>query len=212
MSPRQSKLIAAGALILGGFLSFRAMQPSPASPDSAAAGSHSALPGKSGGDGLDPAHSVSRLRSLREIRASDAPDFETVESWTRSISKKVLLELIEENWSDPYEGLTGWLRCALFAEWGRRDSGSMASPYSSKLTRHLGKSSLQSSMNWPSVTRSTRFASWRQKALSIWATQVHSVRSRTPGPPRRNYRPPQSARGDRTLQGTPLQGRLGNDP
>jgi hypothetical protein len=51
-----------------------------------------------------------------------APDFEIVERWTRSLDESELRKLIEDTRQDGYRGLDGWLRCALFAEWGRRDA------------------------------------------------------------------------------------------
>lgn len=64
---------------------------------------------------------IARLRSLRDIRARDAPDFEILELWASGLPDAELTMLVEECGDDPAVGPTGWLRCALFAEWGRRD-------------------------------------------------------------------------------------------
>lgn len=71
---------------------------------------------------LPVANPVDRLLSLRKIPFYQAPDFEIVERWTRSLDESELRKLIEDTRQDGYRGLCGWLRCALFAEWGRRDA------------------------------------------------------------------------------------------
>lgn len=69
----------------------------------------------------DTPTAIDKLRSICEMDVSKAPQFETLEVWAGDLTDNNLLELIRESQSDSYRGLAGWLRCALYAEWGRRD-------------------------------------------------------------------------------------------
>ena len=70
---------------------------------------------------LSSAEAVIRLRNLLEQRPSSSHRFETVERWVGHLEDADLQELIGELGMEEYAGLTGWVRCALYAEWARRD-------------------------------------------------------------------------------------------
>lgn len=75
----------------------------------------------------DPKAAGSSIPATKQIRTilaaalSDAPKFEELEDLTRSLTDAELQELIAEIGFFGEQGLTGWVRSALFAEWGRRD-------------------------------------------------------------------------------------------
>jgi hypothetical protein len=70
---------------------------------------------------LSSAEAVTRLRNLLEQRPSSSHRFETVERWVGHLDDADLQELIGELGMEEYAGLIGWVRCALYAEWARRD-------------------------------------------------------------------------------------------
>jgi hypothetical protein len=70
---------------------------------------------------LSSAEAGARLRNLLEQRPSSSHRFETVERWVRHLDDADLQELVGELGMEEYAGLTGWVRCALYAEWARRD-------------------------------------------------------------------------------------------
>lgn len=72
-------------------------------------------------DELTSAEAVGRIRRLLLQKPSSAHKFETVEKWVGQINEADLQELIEAIAMDSDKGLTGWVRCALYAEWARRD-------------------------------------------------------------------------------------------
>lgn len=67
---------------------------------------------------LEAAH---RLRSLVHTPPDRAPDFATVDRWAGDLGDQELRRMIEAAGFDEPSDLHGWLRCALYAEWGRRD-------------------------------------------------------------------------------------------
>ena len=70
---------------------------------------------------LSSAEAVTRLRNLMGQQPSSSHRFETVERWVGHLGDADLQELIGELGIEEYAGLTGWVRCALYAEWARRD-------------------------------------------------------------------------------------------
>ena len=69
----------------------------------------------------DSAGAARRLgRLLGEGKKPDT-SFAAIEAAARKLSDEELHALIEEVWPLGVEGYAGWVRCALFAEWGRRD-------------------------------------------------------------------------------------------
>jgi len=70
---------------------------------------------------LSSAEAVRRLLNLLKQQPSSSHRFETVERWVRHLDDADLQELIGELGMEEYAGLTGWVRCALYAEWARRD-------------------------------------------------------------------------------------------
>jgi len=71
--------------------------------------------------GLSSAEATRRLRDLLTQEPSSSHRFETVERWVGHLDDSAIGELIEELGMEEYAGLTGWVRCALYAEWARRD-------------------------------------------------------------------------------------------
>lgn len=65
------------------------------------------------------------LRALPSLDTAAAPCFMEVEGRVGTLDDDELVALIQEiglsQEPDDGRGLTGWLRCALYAEWGRRD-------------------------------------------------------------------------------------------
>jgi hypothetical protein len=122
MAPRLVKLLAIGALLGAGVLLVSQWDLIPARAVGSNPGAD-LLPRSPRLVARPPTASpVDRLLSLRKIPFYQAPDFEVVERWTRSLDESELRKLIEDTRQDGYRGLCGWLRCALFAEWGRRDA------------------------------------------------------------------------------------------
>ena len=70
---------------------------------------------------ITPAEAAKRLRALPSTALGDAPPFDLVDAWTEKLTREDLMSMIEADRFDSYTGLDGWLRCALFAEFGRRD-------------------------------------------------------------------------------------------
>ncbi len=68
-----------------------------------------------------PTTPIDRLRALTQTPISRAPSFDTVDRWATGLTDCELRKLIEETGMEEDKDLAGWLRCALFAEWGRRD-------------------------------------------------------------------------------------------
>lgn len=119
MNSRQLHLIATATLTLGalgGYCAWKSEQKNdqpPATPEHISTGQRR--------DRGDIPTAIDKLRSIRDMDVSTAPRFESLEVWAEALTDDDLLQLIRENQSDPDQGLAGWLRCALYAEWGRRD-------------------------------------------------------------------------------------------
>lgn len=62
---------------------------------------------------------MSYLKSLPGLDLNSAPSFASIESQVRGLTNDQIHQLLEENTS--HEGLSGWLRSALWAELGRRN-------------------------------------------------------------------------------------------
>ena len=62
-----------------------------------------------------------RLREILEADATHAPDLEAMDNLARRLSDEELQELILEVGFGTQIGVEGWVRSALYAEWGRRD-------------------------------------------------------------------------------------------
>lgn len=120
MSPRPLIVAALLLLALGGFALLRT-----AGDDKGASGD----PAERAADPRPPRLAerppvkspTKRLRSLVGTPLASAPRFETVERWAAALSDGELRELVDEAGMEGHAGLAGWLRCALYAEWGRRD-------------------------------------------------------------------------------------------
>lgn len=109
--------IAALAAVFGGMLWFRVGNGAGSGkPDATAADA----PFRSSGR-RPPATTIERMRRLRDSAPDRAPSFDEVDTWARKLTDGELRELVGETGMEDHTGLIGWLRCALFAEWGRRD-------------------------------------------------------------------------------------------
>ena len=82
---------------------------------------HPPTPKKSQPGRNTPINPLKRLQTLTQLPLSQAPDFETVDHWASQLSDQELQDLIAESGFGDHTRLHGWLRCALYAEWGRRD-------------------------------------------------------------------------------------------
>lgn len=69
----------------------------------------------------DAQRTVESLRGLLQKGSSRQPSFLALETEVRVLGDEELFALIEELRPLGVNGYHGWLRCALFAEWGRRD-------------------------------------------------------------------------------------------
>lgn len=70
---------------------------------------------------LSSTEAVRRLHNLLAQQPLSSHRFETVERWVGHLGDADLQDLIGELGMEDYAGLTGWVRCALYAEWARRD-------------------------------------------------------------------------------------------
>ncbi len=97
-----------------------------------------------------PTAPIDRLRALTKTPISRAPSFDTVDLWATGLTDSELRKLIGETGMEEDKDLAGWLRCALFAEWGRRDPDAALS-YLRGFEFHNGKYAVDQS--WFSVFR-----------------------------------------------------------
>ena len=119
MNSRWLHLVATATLVLGALGGYRAWK-SEQKNDQLIATTESISAGQRRDRGDIPT-AIDKLRSIRDMDVSKAPRFETLEIWAEDLTDNDLLQLLRESQSDTHAGLTGWLRCALYAEWGRRD-------------------------------------------------------------------------------------------
>lgn len=119
MNSRWLHLVATATLMLGALGGYRAWK-SEQKNDQLIATTEPISAGQRRDRGDIPT-AIDKLRSIRHMDVSKAPRFETLEIWAEDLTDNDLLQLIRESQSDPDWGLAGWLRCALYAEWGRRD-------------------------------------------------------------------------------------------
>jgi hypothetical protein len=119
MNSQRLHLVATATLMLGALGGYRAWK-SEQKNDQLIATTESISAGQRRDRGDIPT-AIDKLRSIRDMDVSKAPRFETLEIWAEDLTDNDLLQLLRESQSDTHAGLTGWLRCALYAEWGRRD-------------------------------------------------------------------------------------------
>ncbi len=117
-SPSRHLPVAAAALVVGAAVSVLvAINPGPNDEDPPASGD---VPFRVA-DRPAPVTAVEKLRRLRDLPAAKGPRFSTIEGWARRLSDEELLGMTAYATLDDV-GLAGhWLRCAVVAEWGRRD-------------------------------------------------------------------------------------------
>lgn len=123
MYSKQTAFVIVGALLIGlaGWWMFGS-EPGLAQPPLGEARSNRVI---SGGSSLrlSGQRAKENLQELMRLRPDGVMRFEDVERWVKALSDDELALIADGLDFDDADGYEGWVRSAIFAEWGRRDPG-----------------------------------------------------------------------------------------